>query len=867
MLFKNNRMFFVAGATAMLFLCNLSSYAQGVRTGFYAPTGPRVELGALEPTLRKWYVPQELYLQYRWQPWEYTNYAKEHYQKYVKIELEGTRYYDIFGNYITRGWEIYHWDQVQPRMYQSRIRKSPKYSTWFDNVLISSVSRGQYYTAITIADEIRTTLTPLTFSKPAFNGVQWDFLSDKYAFTALASRINLPSYAVLYEENIGDEITNYTNLFGFRGTVQVGDFAKAGITYVNAHHGSSAEDFGSNSFKGILSGPSNTGWVERIMVRISDDSPEDTPGAILYREEVWIDGQYHPEVTPDIEGGVFVEGTWRVSGTEQMVLTYDLQHKSAVDYKQIKKVEIVLVLANDYFVEISSNLQTNLAPVPSVVFLPVARAEGNVKDGSNQQMLRIRYGLPTGNEIYGVTFEINDVGGFNLRAEYDINRRFRRFPNENIPGTIGGKEVKQHSLAIDKSSAFYLQASLIAYPWFAYGEIFNIDDDYSTSMFIEDSKGQIDYENATRYRFDFVDDNDDQDRFPDWQRANQPAADRAVFPGMDENNDLVFDFNQNNNLQPDYEEPFLKYNVDPPEFLFGMDMNNNGTVDRFEDDHEADLPYKKGHKGYNIYGGVEIVPNIGLKLGHLEERLVSSDRRSLSTYGVFTVERDYARVGKLWVCNIAKKVKDDIPDPIYLWVQPSGSAGESRKVDDPLLQRDTFVNTAYLRFDYLQIPKLRIINKIKYEIYDQAGAVREEYGASDQRFFGLINKMDYTQSIGENLVIRPKWKGMYEQLKRDGELEKRELTEILFLVGTYNVSARAWLEGGYQGTIFWDLVDAYNNYYGTVFAIQFTNTSDFLGYAITAKLGFRWERLDYTDEGRADETSTVAFIRIYAGVE
>ena len=67
------------------------------------------------------------------------------------------------------------------------------------------------------------------------------------------------------------------------------------------------------------------------------------------------------------------------------------------------------------------------------------------------------------------------------------------------------------------------------------------------------------------------------------------------FPGWDQNNDFVPDFNQNDNLVktniiPDYEEPFLRFGVDRPEFLFGVDMNNNFWVDQYENDEEPDYP-------------------------------------------------------------------------------------------------------------------------------------------------------------------------------------------------------------------------------------------------------------------------------------
>ena len=75
-------------------------------------------------------------------------------------------------------------------------------------------------------------------------------------------------------------------------------------------------------------------------------------------------------------------------------------------------------------------------------------------------------------------------------------------------------------------------------------------------------------------------------------RGGPPAG--GIFPGLDENNDFISDFNQNDNenspnLIPDYEEPFLRFYTDRPEFLYGMDMNHNGWIDRFENDEEADL--------------------------------------------------------------------------------------------------------------------------------------------------------------------------------------------------------------------------------------------------------------------------------------
>ena len=110
-----------------------------------------------------------------------------------------------------------------------------------------------------------------------------------------------------------------------------------------------------------------------------------------------------------------------------------------------------------------------------------------------------------------------------------------------------------------------------------------------------------------------MEDNDDQDRYPDTVRYDWLPGDSRVFPGWDANNDFIPDINQNDNfarsnVTPDYEEPFLRYGSDRPEFLFGVDMNNNFWVDQYENDELPDYPYRKDHRGYNIYGGADITP-------------------------------------------------------------------------------------------------------------------------------------------------------------------------------------------------------------------------------------------------------------------
>ena len=86
-------------------------------------------------------------------------------------------------------------------------------------------------------------------------------------------------------------------------------------------------------------------------------------------------------------------------------------------------------------------------------------------------------------------------------------------------------------------------------------------------MVIPDQRGFIDYEDELNFSYEFVDDNDDQDRFPDWRRRvtgggfvpGQQTTPRRRCRGVPRprrEQRLGNDFNQNDNLQPDYVEPF-----------------------------------------------------------------------------------------------------------------------------------------------------------------------------------------------------------------------------------------------------------------------------------------------------------------------
>ena len=873
----------------MVFLAALPLHAQdyGSRLGTvkrggqisFEPTGPGGLFDALDPAVRKWYVPQELYNEYRWKQGAYSNYAREAYQRYVSTALEGEYFYDIFGNYLTRGWLLYDWQQVAPQPFGSVLTRSQQFTGWFSNLVVAADHKGQYHYGITVGDQIRTTLTPMTFSQPLFSGVQWDFSSDKWTGTLLLSRISESAFVpVIGQPQATRQSTNLTNLFAGRMVAQVGDFVTVGGTFVNAHNlQTQVGMFGGDIFHGQLTEAQNSAPVTSIEIRISDDSPADGEGGgALFGSDILIDDLRGNQIQgsqigflPLVEGGLQREGYLAADGTQEILLRYDLLSPTYTgpDPAEIRRVQIELIVANDYLIEMAAN--TQLDAQRSVVFLPVAQARGNVQDGSNQRVLLFDYGQPTANQIAGFTLELTDVAGVRGYAEVDVNHQYRQYPSISL---------KQHFTSSQQSLAWLFNLSRREYPYFAFLEGFSVSPGYSTSMVVSDAQGVLDYDNPLQ-RYEFVEDNDDQDRRPDWRRKNWGPGDEEVFPGWDENNDFISDFNQNDNrnspnLIPDYEEPFLQYAVDRPEFLYGVDMNHNGTIDRFENDEEADYPYRRDQRGFNAYAGAFLGPDLRLTLGWMRAKQFSDKRHNRAIYLLAMADKDHPHWGRVRFFQDLRRVQDTIRDDLVQWKQLPNTRGSLRQEPDLLPAQDTWISTSYLSLEQ-KLPKgVEVAHKLKWQVYRQAGARRaielrgERQGAS---FFGLIDKARYILSLGR-WTLEPRWKSEFRRQVpvAMAEENRKELSELLMLVTRLPMLRQTFVEGGIEYEWFKQLRDpvppgADPSFTRLTSTLQLTNVSEYQGYRLTTMTGFEVDRLDFKFE--PIQTRMRSFITIYAGVE
>ena len=857
----------------------------------YVPQGVGTRLDALDPSLRKWYVPQELFPEYQWRQWDTTNYAKMLYARYINPGYEGDYFYDIYGNLVTRGWLIYDWRHTQNQEFGSGILQAYKYGSWFADLLISGDSKGEYHYRLMIGDEINTVLTPLTFMKRDFNGVRWDFLSDRYETTVLLSRISMPAFGstALAGTEMPYRQTDITSLLAGRMIAKVTGFLKIGATFVGARQSQTMLPMDrSRLFKGRLSSTQNNGYVHLIQVALSDDSPEDgAPGAWLFDEEIIImdlEGRefggnvlgFHPR----IEGGTQHVEYVAADGKGIIRMTYDLRNPSyrGPRAEEIHHITIRLLLSGDYRVEVTSNRQASATG--RLVLLPVCHARGNPRIGTRQRWVSFDYGLPTANNILGFTVELTDAGGFDVQGEVDFNRQYRQYPNTDL---------RKHRVARTDAWAGYINVAYRRYPFLVFGEGFHMDLDYRTSIFVD--YGGIDYSDERQNVYEFVEDNDDQDSKPDWNRQIQytgaDISDPAVFPGWDENNDGISDFNQNDNPSrrnfiPDYDEPFLRFSCDRPEYLFGMDMNNNGWVDRFENDDLADYLYKKDHRGYNLYVSTHMGPGIRVLGGQLRERQLSSGRKNLSTYGVFALDRSYPWTGRIRVFEMARVAKDSIEDDLYPWNQPIGAEGVNQKVEDPLAYRNTFVNTFYADHEYVKGSNFIALSKLKYEVARQRDRVEWIHARNARRdasFFGIINKLSYQRDFG-GLFLEPRWKSEFlvSYPYRRSTPGRRELRQTVSLfVRTMHSKmhkARVWratmLDFGVEVMYFDQLRRTVpegmeEDHFGMVGLFQLTESTDFRGYRLITQAGFRLNRQVYRDG--LGKTSGTAFVTMYAGIQ
>ena len=577
-------------------------------------------------------------------------------------------------------------------------------------------------------------------------------------------------------------------------------------------------------------------------------------------------------------------------GTDALVYVFDLSISPSIE-----SVRVEAVVGNDYRVEIAKVYQFSEKPgnldtkYRSTAYETVLRAEGNVRDESNIERRGFDVGTSTSIFTYSADLHLG-LPGLEITGEYARSAVFARFPSH------ASRTPNFHSSPrfSDKGSASFLNGT----SWFGRGrigfELFSMNPDFTTDMvtYLPQDQGYtrpfdpiFGLGNQTM-KWQLVQDNEDGDRWPDLPLGPVLGSPGGVpclivdcdgtFPGQDLDNDGVTDTNRNLNSLPDYKEPFLMYDVDPNDFVYGMDRNNNDEPDFREDDYDVDYPYDHDQRGYHLFGQYDLTPHWTVGVGRHDVEGVASGERNNSTYALVTYRRQgLERLRQVFFENHFRRVQDDIPDEynrvredIEVITRDPYSASFDGLTHvltrNPLITRpdllfyeDSGVNETYLEGRVRLWSGLEVVQKLRLRLnWQQDGLLPSGTFQRERRLdqWNVVSRADYTRYWG-SLKVQPQFKFMLLRL-RDQRAERSlrsEVSVIPILRAEYPLMSRSTLQVGIQGIgpfpyRFEDRVaDRHSFERRTKFA-NLTNESSYFGYQLFTIIGITRDKQDFDDE-------------------
>ena len=360
-----------------------------------------------------------------------------------------------------------------------------------------------------------------------------------------------------------------------------------------------------------------------------------------------------------------------------------------------------------------------------------------------------------------------------------------------------------------------------------------------------------------------------------------------MYPGLDMDGDLVLDYDKNRNAVEDWREPFLAFDADPPEFVYGIDFNNNLVPDYRENDNEPDYPYRRGQRGVHVFYDVGLRPSWmpRARLGWYRMKAIAGGGRSRAVYariGISTASHELS----VKLRDDLKFVRDDIPDDVYRMLlttdlQTSNRWNTANYLPPPdfLPMRDSFVNTSFLETQWTPRTGLRIENSFKH-ILNRRKELEDRNGDRIQdertlRNFSMINKLSYTTFPTRRLKVVARMKhllarwdqGSYAPIDSAavGERASWSFTTPSFLV-TYTLTSKTRIEFGQFGFFPWifrahyhDRQDPIQNFTENMSLLQLTMMGAHEGYNVVGNIGVRWRRRDYRESSPYEDVEFSAF--------
>ena len=904
-------------------------------------------------------VPGEDFLYRAWA--DYENFGIQDFQLPETSWLARRNHYGPMGNFLLNGYDSYRWLETRANSSRGDAPNSTLTKSnmgIFQQNLVARESHKGWATALILGEEMRTKFTPLTLSMAGINGVRLDaqrqFPRWATRFTALASRWSAPVWTGNVTGEQQDTRRTLSMLMAAHSDVQVGRLVTGG-TVINYHNADAYQE----SFD--LKGQLQSGQVKPsfIVVKFSDDSPYDEEGgAVINDVFLVVDGVERHDLQPTYvrinsrnptalgrtnrltgqfsrtiysDGGIrFADYFYRLdqlagesvanvnleelerfiqilspaarleaSGDWVIMAWFDLRSEPSV-----RSVEVRALVGNDYRIDVvglfddDPRQRTYEGRWSAGGIEGQARSRGNVQDLSNLGWVSIDAGAWTGRYVVGWNGSWEGRDG-RIRWEYARSFDYFRYPDgppgHRRPQEITGVRIWKGEVSRHTEHAWYVTAEWGRGLWEAGAEGFSLPDRFNrhlptTSTF------------ALARTDGFVEDNDDNDSWPDAGPGDRPRhfGDKSsdpdgVFPGKDEDNDGIPDTNRNQNDLPDYEEAFLLFYVDPDEYVYGRDWNHNGVADEREDDLEPDFPYQLGQEGAHVYGRLHLrsrwLPGVlTLGLGRLDAEGIANGGRNESDYGQLIWRAGVPGVAQVRFETLLERVHDDVANPYFrldeFLGEPLGSGGFTFAgataynrvvVRDPLEWRNSTGRQHYLEGELQPLPGLKLWGNVRNSLNSQKGGVLIEgrdLGADEISLWTSVLKAEYVWEPGRSWQIFGQAKGLL--LREDRASVPTDLqdqrTFVPIVKGRYSLTPRTDLWLGVQGLpglplVVRDRADGFHSREERVWVAQLTNKSPYLGYDTAMTLGVKSVDRDYEDPTRELEDMQVLsiFLRVLLG--
>ena len=600
------------------------------------------------------------------------------------------------------------------------------------------------------------------------------------------------------------------------------------------------------------------------------------------------------------------EAVQRVDGEEQLVYLFDVSQEHYVE-----SVEVEAVVGNDYRVEVATLSEQNSrgayeTRLRSTYYQTVLRAAGHVQDMSNLKRVRFHVGESTAIFTYSADLNLQ-LAGLEVSGEYARSAVYGRYPAQLQGEPVFGRSPRY----ADRGSAYFINATRWFGRWNLGAEYFAMNPGFKTTM-----QSFVPHDRAVTYRrstingltnetiyWDLVQDNEDGDAFPDKQIGlilgrsafNQVGGidSDGVYLNQDEDNDGFPDTNRNRNGLPDHTEPFLMYAVEPNEYVYGLDRNNNDEPDQREDDPDVDHPYDPDQRGFHLFAQVDLTQRWSLGAGGYAVEEIAGTGRNHSDYGLLTYRREgVAGLRRLYFENHVRRVQDDIADEYNLLAQGRHNLGVWRHIShgvydsprvylgqvrpDPLLYQDSYVNESYLETRLRPWSTLNLVQKLRLRInWQQGGRLHNGLFQRQRRLdhWTGVSKVDYTWHLGK-LSLQPKFKFIFLRFvdQEADQIVRSEFELIPIVQLTYLLMRRTTLRAGVQGLgplpyRFEDRAREHQSFERRTLTATATNRSSYFGYDLFTIVGFNKDQMEFDDRfskaGNFDEWTF--FVRALIG--